>query len=76
MTALGHHQFRVVGHDRGGRVAHRLAKDYHDHVSQLTVLDIAPTLAMYESTNMAFATAYYHWFSSSICPVTRTNDWR
>lgn len=62
MTALGYDRFRLVGHDRGGRVAHRLAKDYSNHVSQLTVLDIAPTLAMYESTNMAFATAYYHWF--------------
>ena len=62
MDQLGYDDFRVVGHDRGGRVAHRLAKDNQDRVTHLSVLDIAPTLAMYQSTDMAFATAYYHWF--------------
>lgn len=62
MDALGYDKFAVVGHDRGGRVAHRLAKDYPERVTHLTVLDIAPTLTMYEQTNMAFAKAYYHWF--------------
>ena len=62
MTALGHHRFAVVGHDRGGRVAHRLARDHRDRVSKLGVLDICPTLDMYERTDMAFAQAYYHWF--------------
>jgi haloacetate dehalogenase len=62
MTALGHDRFHVVGHDRGGRVAHRLAADHGDRVASLTVLDIAPTLAMYERTTMDFARAYYHWF--------------
>ncbi len=62
MTALGFDSFAVVGHDRGGRVAHRLALDHPQRVSKLAVLDIAPTLAMYERTDMAFASAYYHWF--------------
>lgn len=62
MAALGHERFAVVGHDRGGRVAHRLARDHRDRVSRLAVLDICPTLDMYERTDMAFAQAYYHWF--------------
>jgi haloacetate dehalogenase len=63
MSALGIERFSVVGHDRGGRVAHRLARDYRDRVERLAVLDICPTLDMYETTDMAFASAYYHWFS-------------
>jgi haloacetate dehalogenase len=62
MRALGHRHFFVVGHDRGGRVAHRLAVDHPDAVERLMVLDIAPTLAMYEQTDMRFASAYWHWF--------------
>ena len=62
MEALGYREFHLVGHDRGGRVAHRLARDHSAKVRSLTVLDISPTLKMYESTNMQFARAYYHWF--------------
>jgi len=62
MCALGHERFHVIGHDRGGRVAHRLARDHGQRVRSLTVIDICPTLKMYEATNMAFARAYYHWF--------------
>jgi len=62
MRALGHRRFHVVGHDRGARVGHRLARDHGARVKSLTVLDIAPTLKMYQSTDKAFATAYYHWF--------------
>jgi haloacetate dehalogenase len=62
MRALGHERFHVIGHDRGGRVAHRLARDHGQRVRSLTVIDICPTLKMYEATNMAFARAYYHWF--------------
>jgi haloacetate dehalogenase len=62
MERLGHASFHVVGHDRGGRVGHRLAVDHPGRVRTLTVLDIAPTLAMYERTDMDFARAYYHWF--------------
>jgi haloacetate dehalogenase len=62
MDALGHRRFHVVGHDRGGRVAHRLARDHARRVHTLTVLDISPTLKVFESTDMALAKAYYHWF--------------
>ncbi|HEX9396256.1 MAG TPA: alpha/beta hydrolase [Burkholderiales bacterium] len=62
MQALGHRSFHVVGHDRGGRVGHRLARDHGARVRSLTIMDISPTLKMYQSTDMAFARAYYHWF--------------
>ena len=62
MESLGIGRFHLVGHDRGGRVAHRLAADHPQRVHTLTVLDISPTLKMFESTNLAFARAYYHWF--------------
>jgi haloacetate dehalogenase len=62
MTALGHQRFRLVGHDRGGRVAHRLALDHPDRVERLAVLDIVPTRAIYRAANQAIATAYFHWF--------------
>jgi len=62
MTALGHRRFHLAGHDRGARVAHRLARDHGGRVQTLAVLDIVPTLKMYESTSQGFATAYYHWF--------------
>ena len=62
MTQLGHTRYAVCGHDRGGRVAHRLALDHPQAVSRLCLLDIAPTLDMYGATDMDFARAYYHWF--------------
>jgi haloacetate dehalogenase len=62
MARLGHRRFHVVGHDRGARVGHRLARDHGARVATLTVLDISPTLKMYQSTDQDFATAYYHWF--------------
>jgi haloacetate dehalogenase len=62
MTALGFERFHLVGHDRGGRVSHRLAADHPQRVHTLSVLDISPTLKMFERTDMAFARAYYHWF--------------
>ncbi len=62
MGALGHPQFSVVGHDRGGRVAHRMALDSPAAVTRLAVLDIAPTATMYARTNREFATRYFWWF--------------
>jgi len=62
MESLGYLGFHVVGHDRGGRVAHRLARDFGKRVRTLTVLDISPTLKMYENTTQQFARAYWHWF--------------
>jgi haloacetate dehalogenase len=62
MQSLGHQRFAVLAHDRGARVAHRLAADHADAVRRLTLLDIAPTLAMYRQTTEGFARAYWHWF--------------
>ena len=62
MTLLGYENFFIAGHDRGGRVAHRLARDYRKKVIAMCILDICPTLDMYETTNMDFASSYFHWF--------------
>jgi haloacetate dehalogenase len=62
MRELGFIKFDVLAHDRGARVACRMAMDHPDAVKRLIILDIAPTLAMYEQTNEAFARAYWHWF--------------
>lgn len=62
MRGLGFERFRVMAHDRGARVAHRLAADHPQAVARAVLLDIAPTLAMYEATGEAFARAYWHWF--------------
>lgn len=62
MSQLGFKKFCVAGHDRGGRVAHRLGLDHPNAVARLAVLDIAPTATMYARTNMEFASGYYHWF--------------
>jgi len=62
MAALGFDTFQLLAHDRGARVAHRLAMDHPARVTRMALLDIAPTLAMYEQTNLQFATAYFHWF--------------
>jgi len=62
MESLGLDSFAVVGHDRGGRVAHRMALDYPDRVTKLAVLDIVPTRHIFETVGKELATAYYHWF--------------
>jgi haloacetate dehalogenase len=62
MQQQGFDCFQVLAHDRGARVAHRLALDQPQAVMRLMLLDIAPTLAMYENTSEAFARAYWHWF--------------
>jgi haloacetate dehalogenase len=62
MHALGYTRFAVCGHDRGGRVAHRMCLDAPDVVSAAVVVDIVPTLHLFDATDMAFASAYYHWF--------------
>ena len=62
MAALGFGRFAVVGHDRGARVAHRMALDHAAAVERLAVLDIAPTATMYARTDKAFATRYFWWF--------------
>jgi len=62
MQHFGFEHFMVCAHDRGARVAHRMAVDFPQAVDRLMLLDIAPTLAMYEATDRTFATAYFHWF--------------
>jgi haloacetate dehalogenase len=62
MAHFGHNRFMVAGHDRGGRVVHRLCLDHPDAVEKASVLDIAPTLTMYNDTNKEFATKYLWWF--------------
>lgn len=62
MESLGFRQFCVAGHDRGGRVGHRMAADYRERVQKLAVLDIVPTQKVYSSADWEVATAYYHWF--------------
>ena len=59
---MGVQDFYLCGHDRGGRVAHRLAVDHPGRVKKLCVIDIAPTFDMYKATDFSFAQAYYHWF--------------
>ena len=62
MHQLGFDSFHLCGHDRGGRVAHRLTMDHPQAVKKLMLLDISPTLTMYEQTNMDFARSYWWWF--------------
>ena len=62
MQTLGFDTFDLLAHDRGARVAHRLAMDHPAAVRRMILLDIAPTLAMYNQTDEAFARAYWHWF--------------
>ncbi|MEJ8571063.1 alpha/beta hydrolase [Microbaculum marinum] len=61
MAALGHDRFHVAGHDRGGRVAYRLALDHPDRVQKIAVLDIVPTYAMWQGFDIDFAMKVYHW---------------
>ena len=60
MAALGFHRFAVVGHDRGGRVGHRMALDHRDRVERLAVLDIVPTWNMFNDIGKGIATDYFH----------------
>jgi haloacetate dehalogenase len=62
MAHFGHSRFLVGSHDRGARVAHRLALDHPDRVEKLAVLDIVPTIEHFERANMSFGLHYYHWF--------------
>jgi haloacetate dehalogenase len=62
MHSLGHNRFSIVAHDRGARVAHRLALDHPGAVERMVLVDIAPTATMYAQTNKEFATRYFWWF--------------
>ena len=63
MKHFGFDSFPVVGQDRGGRVAHRMALDYPDKITHVAAIDIVPTHYHYTNVNLAFVQAYYHWFS-------------
>jgi haloacetate dehalogenase len=63
MRELGFDKFAVIGHDRGGRVGHRMALDHADRVTRLAVLDIVPTYYLYTHVNIQFVQAYFHWFN-------------
>ena len=62
MHKLGYNKYYLVGHDRGARVAHRMAIDYQDKIKKLSLLDIVPTSHVFENTNALLARRYYHWF--------------
>jgi haloacetate dehalogenase len=62
MNSLGFQKFLVVGHDRGGRVAHRMALDHPDSVQKLAVLDIVPTYKVFHTVTKELATSNFHWF--------------
>jgi haloacetate dehalogenase len=62
MRHLGFEKFALVGHDRGGRAAHRLALDHPEALTKLVILDIVPTYRLYQHITQEFATIFYHWF--------------
>ena len=62
MLSLGFEKYFIVGHDRGARVAHRMAIDYKESILKLAVLDIVPTLHVFDNTEKKLAKRYYHWF--------------
>jgi len=62
MKKLGFNEYFLVGHDRGGRVAHRMAIDFKENIKKVSVLDIVPTSHVFKNTNAILAKRYYHWF--------------
>ena len=62
MSYFGYSDFFLAGHDRGARVAHRMALDYPERINRICVMDIVPTLHMFRTTDQQFSTGYYHWF--------------
>jgi len=62
MELLGFDKFQIVAHDRGARIAHRMALDFPEKIIKMMLLDIIPTIEHFERTNMEFAMGYYHWF--------------
>ena len=65
MKTLGFDSFRLVGHDRGGRVSHRLALDHPKQVTKLAVIDLVPTYYLYTHVTEGFISAYFHWFQTA-----------
>jgi haloacetate dehalogenase len=63
MRHFGFEHFAVVGQDRGGRVAHRMALDHPDAITKAVFIDIVPTYYLYTHVTLEFVQAYFHWFS-------------
>ena len=74
MKSFGFDRFAVVGHDRGGRVGHRMALDHPDKVTKLCVLDIIPTYYLYTHVTIEFIQAYFHWFNHVRAAPAPEND--
>ena len=74
MKSFGFDKFAVVGHDRGGRVGHRMALDHPDKVTKLAVLDIVPTYYLYTHVDIRFIQAYFHWFNNVRAAPAPEND--
>ncbi len=74
MKSFGFDKFAVVGHDRGGRVGHRMALDHPDKVTRLAVLDIIPTYYLYTHVTIDFIQAYFHWFNNVRAAPAPEND--
>jgi haloacetate dehalogenase len=64
MRSFGFKRFELLGHDRGGRVGHRMALDHPDAVSKMVLVDIVPTYYLYTHVTLEFIQAYYHWFAN------------
>jgi haloacetate dehalogenase len=70
MSGLGHEQFAVAGHDRGGRIAYRMALDHPDRVHALAVLDVVPTGEVWARADAHMALGYWHWaFLAQAAPL-------
>jgi len=74
MKSFGFDTFAVVGHDRGGRVGHRMALDHADKVTRLCVIDIIPTHYLYTHVTIEFIQAYFHWFNYVRAAPAPEND--
>ena len=74
MKSVGFDKFAVIGHDRGGRVGHRMALDHPDKVTKLCVLDIVPTHYLYTHVTIDFIQAYFHWFNYVRAAPAPEND--
>ncbi len=73
MDGLGFPRFSIAGHDRGGRVAYRLALDHPDLVDRIAVLDVVPTAEVWERADARFALGFWPWISSTTSPTIGTD---
>ena len=74
MKHFGFDRFAVIGHDRGGRVGHRMVLDHPGKVTKLAVIDIVPTYYLYTHVTLDFIQAYFHWFNYVRATPAPEND--